>query len=339
MLYLLVFAIPLLFAYFLTPSLGQLAQRWGFMDWPREPRHLHAGPTPRLGGLALFLSLLLGVGLTFVLPVERRDPMELARLGGLLLGATIVFLVGLYDDRRELSPGSQLAAQFLGATVAMGSGILITEISAPSGELISFPLWFSVLFTYFWLMGMMNTLNWLDGVDGLATGVSGIAAILFFIHALNLGQTSIALLPLALAGACLGFLPHNFSPARVFMGTAGSLFLGFTLGSLSIIGGAKAATALLVLGIPILDVAWQILFRLRHGRSPFLGDRGHLHHRLLDMGFSPRRVLLFFYLFALLFGGLALLLPSGIYKLYALLILGGMTLAVLLFASRNPPKG
>lgn len=338
MLYLLVFAIPLLSAYFLTPFLGRLAQRWGFMDWPREPRHLHPGPTPRLGGVALFLSFIVGVGLTFLLPVERQDPGELSRLGGLLLGATIVFLVGLYDDQRELGARPQLAAQFLGATVAIGSGILISEISAPGGELISFPWWFAVFFTYFWLMGMMNTLNWLDGVDGLAAGVSGIASILFFLHALNLGQTSVALLPLALAGSCLGFLPHNFSPARVFMGTAGSLFLGFALGSLSIIGGAKAATALLVLGIPILDVAWQILFRLRHGRSPFLGDRGHLHHRLLDMGFSPRQVLLFFYLFSALFGGLALLLPSGVYKLYALLILGGMTLVVLLFASRNPQK-
>lgn len=338
MLYLLVFVVPLLLAYFLTPLLGRLAERWGFMDQPRQPRHLHPAPTPRLGGVALLLSFLLGIALTFLLPVERQDPQELNRLLGMILGAGLVFLMGIYDDRRELSPLPQLAGQFLGATLAILSGIVIAEISAPGGELLSFPLWFSVAFTYFWLLGTMNTLNWLDGVDGLAAGVTGIASLLFFIHSLSLGQVSVALLPLALAGACFGFLPHNFYPARVFMGTAGSLFLGFTLGNLSIIGGAKAATALLVLGIPILDVAWQILFRLRRGRSPFLGDRGHLHHRLLDMGFSPRQVLLFFYLFAALFGGLALLLPSGVYKFYALLALGILTVAVLFFASRTPQK-
>lgn len=339
MVYLFVFLFPLLLAFFLTPLLSRLAERWGFMDLPRQPHRLHPGPTPRLGGVALFLPFVLTVLLSLFLPVERKDPQELARLWGVLSGGVIVFAIGLWDDRRELPPGPQFLAQFLAASVALLTGIIIAQISWPTGVTVYFPLWFALLFTYFWLLGMMNTVNWLDGVDGLAAGVTVIASLVFFLHSWRLGQTSVSLLPLALAGAALGFLPHNFPPARVFMGTSGSLFLGFALGTLSIIGGAKAATALLVLGIPILDVAWQILFRLRHGCSPFVGDRGHLHHRLLDLGLPPRLVLLFFYLFSALFGVLALTLPSGLYKLYALVVLGVLTIAALFFAVRRTERG
>jgi len=248
-------------------------------------------------------------------------------------------LVGIYDDKRELSPWPQLLAQFLAAGVAIYSGIVIYEIASPFGGLVTFPTWFAVLFTLFWLLGMMNTVNWLDGLDGLAAGITVIASLIFFAHSNRLGQVSIALLPLALGGCALGFLPYNFHPARVFMGTSGALFLGFALGTLSIIGGAKAATALLVLGIPILDVAWQIVNRLRERRSPLSGDRGHLHHRLLDMGISHRRVVLFFYLLCASFGGLALLLSPGLYKLYALFALGVVAVIVLFLAAREnqPP--
>ncbi|NIN69517.1 MAG: undecaprenyl/decaprenyl-phosphate alpha-N-acetylglucosaminyl 1-phosphate transferase, partial [Anaerolineae bacterium] len=168
-----------------------------------------------------------------------------------------------------------------------------------------------------------------------AGGVTVIASLLLFAHSYRLGQYSIALLPLALAGCVLGFLPFNFYPARVFMGTSGSIFLGFALGTLAIIGGAKMATALLVLGIPILDVAWQIINRLRLGRSPFLGDRGHLHHRLLDLGFSQRRVVLLFYLLCATFGALALILGSGLQKLLVLLGMGVVALVMLVLLARK----
>lgn len=340
MLYLAVFAVPLLLALLLTPLAERVARRFGFLDYPREPRHLHRGPTPKLGGMALFLPFLVAVGLSLILlpptPQARPDyPYELWRLGGVVAGSLIVFLVGAYDDKRELSPAPQLLAQFLAAAVAIYSGIVIHEIASPFGGLLRFPPWFAIVFTLFWIMGMMNTVNWLDGLDGLAAGVTVIASLVFFAHSNRLGQVSIALLPLALAGCALGFLPYNFYPARVFMGTSGSLFLGFALGTLSIIGGAKAATALLVLGVPILDVAWQIVNRLRRRRSPFRGDRGHLHHRLVDMGISHRRVLLLFYLLCASFGGLALLLPPGLYKLYALLALGIVAVTVLFLAARE----
>ena len=340
MLYLAVFAVPLVLAFFLTPLVGRLARRWRFVDYPREPRRLHEAPTPKLGGIALLTPFLIAVGLSLILlplTLEARPdlPHELRRLAGVIVGSLIVFLVGIYDDKRELSPWPQLLAQFMAAGVAIYSGIVIYEISSPFGGPIHFPAWFAVAFTIFWLMGMMNTVNWLDGLDGLAAGITVIASLIFFVHSNRLGQVSIALLPLALAGCALGFLPYNFYPARVFMGTSGALFLGFALGTLSIIGGAKAATALLVLGIPILDVAWQIVNRLRQRRSPFLGDRGHLHHRLLDMGVSHRRVVLLFYLLCASFGGLALLLPPGLYKLYALFALGVVAVTVLFLAAQE----
>ncbi|NIN64842.1 MAG: undecaprenyl/decaprenyl-phosphate alpha-N-acetylglucosaminyl 1-phosphate transferase [Anaerolineae bacterium] len=333
--FLLTFAVAFLGALILTPIVGRLALRFGFVDVPHEPKHVHQVPVPRLGGVALFFPFLAAVGLSLLLPVERQDPLELARWAGLILGSALVFGLGLYDDKRELRPLPQFVVQFLAAGVAIYSGIIITEIANPFDGMILLSTPIAVAFTLFWLMGMMNTVNWLDGLDGLAGGVTVIASVLLFAHSYRLGQYSIALLPLALAGCVLGFLPFNFYPAKIFMGTSGALFLGFGLGSLAIIGGAKMATALLVLGIPILDVAWQIINRLRLGRSPFLGDRGHLHHRLLDLGFSQRRVVLVFYALCAAFGTLALILPSGFYKLLVLVGMGMVALVVLVVLARR----
>ena len=175
---------------------------------------------------------------------------------------------------------------------------------------------------------MMNTVNFLDGLDGLVGGVTLIAGAVLFLHTYKLEQYSLALLPLALIGATLGVLVFNFPPAKIFLG-AGAYILGFALAVLSIIGGAKVATALLALAVPILDVAWQILNRVRAGKSPFAADRGHLHHRLYDMGWSTRAIVLSYYALTALFGALALLLPNPVYKLIALLVIGGGALAVL----------
>jgi UDP-N-acetylmuramyl pentapeptide phosphotransferase/UDP-N-acetylglucosamine-1-phosphate transferase len=284
--------------------------------------------------VALFLPFLVAVLLSLVL-VERKDPMEIRRLSGVVVGSLVVLLMGVYDDKRELSPWPQLLAQLVAAGIAISCGVTILEVSSPWGGPIRFPSWFAIIFTLFWMVGMVNTVNWLDGLDGLAAGITVIASLVFFAHSNRLGQESIALLPLALAGCALGLLPYNFYPARIFLGTSGAVFLGFALGSLSIIGGAKAATALLVLGIPILDVAWQIINRLRHGRSPFLADRGHLHHRLLDLGISQRRVVLLYFALSAAAGGLALVLPPGQYKLYALIILGMVGGGIILFATRG----
>jgi UDP-GlcNAc:undecaprenyl-phosphate GlcNAc-1-phosphate transferase len=315
----LVFVSAFLIALVLTPLAARFAIRTGAVDQP-APRRVHDKPTPRLGGLPIFVAFFAAVGVSLVYP--RSDPHEMTRLAGLLIGSALVCAVGAYDDYHELKAAPQLITQMVAAGIAVASGVLILEIPNPFGKPIAFETWFAIFFTLFWLVGTMNTVNWLDGIDGLAGGVVVIAGTVMFIHTYHLEQHSLALLALALAGTVLGFLPFNFFPAKIFLGSAGANVLGFALGVLSIIGGAKVATALLVLGIPILDVAWQIVSRLRAHKSPFVADRGHLHHRLLDLGFSQRAIVILYYTFTAFFGALALILPSGIYKLVALVIIG-----------------
>ncbi len=333
--FVLVFVAAFALALVLTPLARRLGQRYGFVALPGGRRR-HAGTKSRLGGLALFVAFVAAAVLAQFLPVERQDPKELTRLVGLLLGATFIFLVGIYDDKRELRASPQIIAQLVAALIAIHFLIVIDVVNNP---FTNFPVWFPWFiippFTLFWLMGMMNTVNWLDGLDGLAAGVAAILSAVLAFHMYREGQHSVALLPLALLGATLGFLPYNFRPARVFMGSSGSFFLGFVVGVLGIMAGAKMATVLLVMGIPILDVAWRILDRLRRGRSPLVGDRGHLHFRLLDLGLSQRQIVLLYYLFCSSFGLLALIISSRIYKFLALLVLGAMTLLLLLFISRK----
>jgi UDP-GlcNAc:undecaprenyl-phosphate/decaprenyl-phosphate GlcNAc-1-phosphate transferase len=341
MIFFLTFATALLLSLGLTPIATRIATRTGAMDQP-APRRVHAQPTPRLGGLPIFIAFFGAIGVSLLYP--RSDPNELPRLAGLLIGSALVFAVGAYDDYRELKALPQLAAQVIAASIAAGAGVLIREIPNPfGGAPLAFETWFAILFTLFWLVGMMNTVNWLDGIDGLAGGVIVIAGAVMFVHTYRLEQYSITLLALALVGTVVGFLFFNFFPAKIFLGSAGANVLGLALGVLSIIGGAKVATALLVLGIPILDVAWQILSRLRAGKSPFSADRGHLHHRLLDLGLSQRAIVILYYTFTATSGALALVLPSGIYKLIALVVIGIGALLVLVklgqhAATTRPPN-
>ena len=335
MAFLLVFAVAFVLALALTPLGGWLGRRYGFVAVPGG-RRKHVGRVSRLGGVALYAAFTAAAVLAQFLPVERQDPKELTRLMGLILGSTFIFLVGLWDDKRELSPAPQLIAQFIASLIAIHFLIFIEVVNDPfTNRQVWFPWFITLPFTIFWLMGMMNTVNWLDGLDGLAAGVAAILSAVLAIHMYREGQYSVALLPLALLGATLGFLPYNFHPAKVFMGSCGSYFLGFAVGALGIIAGAKVATVLLVMGIPILDVAWQIFNRVRLGRSPAIGDRGHLHFRLLDLGLSQRRIVLLYYLFCLAFGVFALVISSRLYKFLALIVLGVVTTVVLFFLSRE----
>ncbi len=335
--FLLIFVIGFCVSLSATPLAGRLGVRYGFLDIP-GPRRRHLQPTPRLGGLALFLGLMAGMVASLIL-VERTDPKELTRLVGVFTGLLILLLLGICDDKRELAALPQLLGQVLAASAALLTGLRIGEVANPFGGLLRLPSQLAVLFTLFWIVGMVNTVNWLDGLDGLAAGVTIISSAILFIHTFRLHQYSLAVLPLALAGSALGFLPFNFHPARVFMGTSGSLVLGFALASLAIIGGAKMATTLLVLGIPILDVAWQILSRLRSSRSPLQRDLGHLHYRLSDLGLSQRQVVLLFYGLSAFFGVMALVLRSGREKLYVLLAMGIIIVALLLVLERLPRRG
>ena len=338
--FLLVFVVAFVLALALTPLAQRLGQRYGFVAAPGGRRR-HAGTKSRLGGVALYVAFVVAAVLAQFLPVDRQDAKELTRLVGLLLGSTFIFLVGIYDDKRELRPSPQIIAQLIAALIAIQFLIFIEYVNNPftNQQTEPFSWLFVVAFTIFWLMGMMNTVNWLDGLDGLAAGVAAILSAALAFHMYREGQHSVALLPLALLGATLGFLPYNFHPARVFMGSSGAFFLGFAVGTLGIMAGAKVATVLLVMGIPILDVAWQIINRLRLGRNPAIGDRGHLHFRLLDLGLSQRQIVLLYYLFCSFFGFIALIISSRLHKFLALLILGAMTLLLLLFISRRRDNG
>jgi UDP-GlcNAc:undecaprenyl-phosphate GlcNAc-1-phosphate transferase len=326
----LAFAVSTLLSAGLTPLARWVGERGG---WFRRPggRHIHTHPIARTGGLALALAATAALVLLLLLPIPRPAG-EAARVGLLIIGPLLVFALVLRDDLREMRPWIKLVVQLLAAAVAIvpwffgpdlqpPPGLLIDQVQAPFLGTVVLPAVAAVLFTLFWIVGMMNTINFLDGLDGLAGGVVTIAALLLFVHTLRLGQYSLAPLALALAGACLGFLPYNFHPARVFMGDSGALYLGYSLAVLSIIGGAKIATALLVLGVPILDVAWVAVFRLTRGRSPLESDRGHLHHRLLDLGLPQVVVVLLLYGVSAGLGLLALLLPTPVHKLVALVVM------------------
>lgn len=334
-----VFATSFLVSLALTPLAGQLGLRLGIADVPGG-RRKHVGRVSRLGGAALFAAFMAAVLVITLLPEGVRpatnDPKETTRLLGVVLGAIFVFAAGLWDDARELPSWPQFVVQAAAAGIAMLFLVFIEVVNNPlTNRQIWFPWYITVPLTLFWIMGAMNTVNFLDGLDGLAAGVTAIAALVLTVHMVREGQHSVALLPLALLGSTLGFLPYNFHPARVFMGSGGSYFLGFALGTLSIVAGGKVATLLLVLGIPIMDVAWQIVARVRRRQPIGRGDRGHLHFRLADMGWSQRRIVLAYYTFCALFGGLALLISTRLYKLVALVVLGGLVAAVFVWASRR----
>lgn len=340
--YLAVFAVALLLALGLTPLAGRLGRRWGLVDRPGG-RRAHRGEIPRTGGIALFGAFTGTLLLAFLffpgwLPAST-DPEETTRLAGLLLGSTVAFGFGLLDDKRELSWRGQISVQVLCAAIAIATLIFIERVNNPfTNTQIVFPDLVVWTLTTFWFLGAMNTLNWLDGLDGLAAGVTAILAAVLVGHMLwraDPPQLSVAILPLALLGATLGFLPWNFNPARIFMGSSGSYFLGFAVAALGIIGGARMATVLLVLGLPIVDVAWLIWRRKRRGVSPGAGGRDHLHFRLLDLGLGQRQIVLGYYAFCAAFGLLALSIGPRIFKLLALLGLGIVVLAVLWWAERQ----
>lgn len=337
----LVFLSSFILSLILTPIAARIGLRFNLADEPGGRRQ-HARRVARTGGLALYISFVVALLISQSLNLPRSDPNESTRLIGLLLGATVMFVFGLIDDRLELKPGWQFIAQLIASGLAIGALIIVERFNNPlsADPLTILPPWLYIPLTLFWLMGMMNTVNWLDGLDGLAAGISAIFSIILLLAMLQetatqQPQISLTPLPLALLGATLGFLPYNFQPARIFMGSSGALMLGFVLGAMGIIGGAKVATVLLILTVPILDVAWLIVSRLQHHRSPMQGGRDHLHFRLLDLGLSQRQIVIGYWLVSALFGALALLIETRIYKLLALGILGIITLGIMIALSKR----
>jgi len=320
----------------LTPLSMALGRRWGLVDRPGGRRQ-HVGVIPRIGGLALYGGFIGTLLLVQVLPPSwvppSSDPNEMRRWWGLVLGATFVAAFGLLDDRFEFGSRPQYLAQAVAGAIAIAFIIFIERVNHPFGPgQIVFPTPVVWVLTLLWFMGTINTVNWLDGVDGLATTVAGIVAVVLAVHMLRTGQYSVAPQALALLGCTAAFLRFNWPPARVFMGSVGAYFLGYTLAALGLIAGARVATVLLVIGLPALDVAWLILWRWRHGRPVGQGDRNHLHFRLLDKGFRPRQIVVGYGLFCAVFGLLSLT-GSTLIKLLALGILVLVGSAVIAWAT------
>jgi UDP-GlcNAc:undecaprenyl-phosphate GlcNAc-1-phosphate transferase len=321
-----VFVLGLSTSYVLVGLAGRAGARLGFVDKPRAGEVQHRA-VPRSGGYGMLLALWLALAASVLLrPAEvPANPEDDLKLAGMLLGSALILPLALLDDRYRLGPVPQLVSQLGLAAVAVAFGIRLGSLASPFGPALPLPEWLDLVLSLLWIVAMINAMNLIDVMDGLAAGIAAMAALVLFTRSLWFDQLSIAVLPLALAACALGFLPRNFHPARLFMGTSGSVMLGYALACMSVIGGAKVGTAFAVLGVPILDTAWVIIRRLAKGRSPFKGgDAEHLPQRLHRLGLSQRKIVLGLYAISGIFGWLSLSLHSppegpGPEKLYLML--------------------
>jgi UDP-GlcNAc:undecaprenyl-phosphate GlcNAc-1-phosphate transferase len=298
------FGIALCGAAILTPVAEKVAIRFGAIDKPNA-RKVHQAPIPLWGGLAIAFSSILAVVISLGIFESLRlsmSPRMASNLIGILIGGLVIVVVGLIDDRMGMPAKVKLAFQILVAVILIKFGVVIQFLTIPGMGMIVLPLWLSWGVTVFWIVGLTNAINLMDGLDGLLAGSSTIFALLFFIVALLKGQYMVALLMMAIAGACLGFLKFNFNPARIFMGDTGSLFLGLMFSSLSIIGALKVTTTaailvpLLIMGLPVLDTSFAIIRRFLNGKPIFAPDKEHVHHQLLALGLSQKQAVLYIYL-------------------------------------------
>lgn len=312
--YVVAFTIALAVAYFATPTVKELAIKAGAMDAP-DARKVHKEPIPRMGGLAIYVGFVVAI----------LSSMHMSReIAGLLLGGTVILIVGIIDDMKQISAKTKLFGQILAAMIPLLFGVKIEWLTNPFGDMIYLD-YLATPLTVFWIVGLTNTVNLIDGLDGLAAGVSTIAAITILMVALQQNFWVVAILTAALAGSALGFLQHNFNPAKIFMGDTGSMFLGYMLAGISVLGTVKsAATIALVvpivaLGLPIMDTAFAIIRRYSNGHPIFKPDKGHLHHRLLDMGLSQKQAVLLMYTISGCLGLSAIVL-SEVNKTYGVLL-------------------
>ena len=292
-------------------------------DGASAGRKIHTRPIPLLGGVAIFIAYF---GLLFLFSGRfLAGNLRWSHLIGFFIGALIITIGGVLDDKYNLKPSQQIIFPLLAIAAVILGGVEIAKITNPFGGFLNLQslVFISPLLIALWLLGMMYTTKLLDGVDGLVSGMSAVGGLIIFLFTLTTRyyQPDIAFAAALLVGACLGFLIFNWHPAKIFLGESGSLLLGYILGVLAIISGGKIAIALLVMGIPILDVAWTIIRRLLKGQNPFkFADRGHLHYRLLSLGIGQRKTVLIFYALSLIFGLSGLFLQSR-GKFWALAVL------------------
>jgi UDP-GlcNAc:undecaprenyl-phosphate GlcNAc-1-phosphate transferase len=344
-------AFGLVIAYLLTPVVGWLATQMGVLDRPGG-RHIHRAPVPRLGGLAIYLAFVAAV--LVGLPVER--PIHVAfesqritivvpylpaidrPIVALLLGATVITLVGAFDDIRGTRPLVKLIGQIAAAAVLLPFGVGMDVLTNPLGGMFFVgPL--GAIVTVVWIVALCNVMNLIDGVDGLASGIAAIAGTTLLVASYHRGDVGTAILAAALAGGALGFIPYNFNPARIFLGDTGSMLLGYLLGALSVLGTYKSYTALSLLvalaalGVPVTDTAFAIVRRWRNHRPIFEADTQHLHHRLLARGLTPRQTAVVLYLVTgILSAGALMVTGVGRFPIIAIL---GLLLALLALGARR----
>ncbi|MBX4191488.1 MAG: undecaprenyl/decaprenyl-phosphate alpha-N-acetylglucosaminyl 1-phosphate transferase [Candidatus Doudnabacteria bacterium] len=324
LLYFASFALAFLISFIATFLVSRIAVRSHIVDLPDEERRFHKKPIPTLGGIAIYSSFLLvtiTVGIFGGYLLNGHIP--LSNLFGILAGGAILMIGGYLDDKYRLPAGLSVIFPIMASLTVVTAGIKAVSVHDPftNNVVVLMPL-VSGAVVFLWTMTMTYTTKLLDGMDGLVTGLSAIGALILFGLSLSpqVMQPENALLAIIFAGSLFGFLILNFYPAKIFLGEGGSTFAGFMLAVLAVVSGGKIATALLVMGIPLLDMVWVVIQRLRAGRSPFSGDRQHLHFKLTEIGFSEPQAVLFLYSLTGIFGASALLLQSR-GKLIALAIM------------------
>lgn len=329
------FLCSLFACYAIMPGVIKLANKIGAVDIPRDNRRMHKVPVPRMGGLGIFFAFVLTV---FIFASKDRQ------LYGILTGAVILIILGIVDDIKDLKPGTKLIFQALASLFPVLNGVIVERMSnflyplIPSAsKFIEFGI-FSVPLTIIWIVGIINAVNWIDGLDGLACGIAGIASVCMLTISLVLNDMTGSLIMAALTGACFGFFPYNRNPARIFMGDTGSMFLGYILATMSIQGLFKLyalisfVVPLLVLALPLLDLIRNIARRILQGKSPFAADRGHIHHRLIDIGLNQKQAVIFLYYVSAILGCLAVVFSThGVIRAVIFIILCIFSIAFSLY--------
>ena len=298
-------------SFLMCPMVKSFAYKIGAIDVPKDNRRMHKKPVPRLGGLAIFLGFM--VSMLLFVKVDHQ-------MQGILLGASIIVVLGVVDDMSPLRAYFKFCVQIFAALVAVFHGVVVQTLSNPNVFADS-PYWdlgwLAIPITVLWIVGITNAVNLIDGLDGLACGVSTISAISMLVIALLVSESDVALVMASLVGACLGFLPFNRNPAKMFMGDTGSTFLGYILATISIQGLFKYyaivsfAVPFLILGLPMFDTLFAIIRRLAHGQNPMAPDRGHIHHRLIDMGLNQKQAVAALYVISSILGLSAVVLTSS----------------------------
>ena len=289
------FSVALAISFAMTPIVKLFAKKVGAIDVPKDARRMHKVPIPRLGGLAIFLGFLISI-----LLFGRIDP----QMKSILLGAVFIVMLGVVDDIHPLKPLVKFAGQIVAALIPVLSGVVVERLMNPFGDGKYFELGLlAVPLTVIWIVGVTNAVNMIDGLDGLAVGVSTIATVTVFTIAVLVSESYIAVTMAALAGACMGFMPYNMNPAKIFMGDIQGLFKFYV--------GISFAVPFIILGLPIFDTTFAIIRRLLKGQSPMHADRGHVHHRLIDMGFDQKQSVAILYMLSVVLGLSAVVLATS----------------------------